>query len=320
MSMRDTYIDTSKAVLIFLVVFGHFLERCIGYENEASNVLIKTIYFVHMPAFIFISGMFFKEIDIFKKIIYFLSLLIPFQIAYVAFESIISHHFSFGWLVKPYWILWYLAAMIAWTLLTPILRKSGFPVLISIILSVLVGFSPVDNYLFSIGRIFTFLPFFVIGSLYGKKIVIIVKSNRLYALLGLLVLTVIMLISKFGSVESGWLYGSLSYKQLGADYLKGTVTRLTVFAISSVGIIAILAVMQLFKDKFVGLGQKTLSVYLLHGFVVIISAYFLKFQDNFMTGLIISFGFSLLTCLILKLNFFENGIKYISSLLMRFVK
>ena len=58
--MRDTFIDSSKAILIFLVVFGHFLERFIGYENEVNAVILKTIYFVHMPAFIFISGALFK--------------------------------------------------------------------------------------------------------------------------------------------------------------------------------------------------------------------------------------------------------------------
>lgn len=313
MSMRDSYIDTSKAILIFLVVFGHFLERCIGYENEASNVLIKTIYFVHMPAFIFISGMFFKGTDLVKKIVYFLSLLIPFQIAYVAFESIISQSFSLGWLVKPYWILWYLVGMIVWTILTPLLKKTEFPVLISVFLSVLVGFSPVDNYLFSIGRIFTFLPFFVVGSLYGKQIVNAVKSKKVYALFGFLALISIVLISKYGNIESGWLYGSLSYKQLGADYLTGSLTRLTVFTISFAGIVAILAVIQLLKDKFVSLGQHTLPVYLLHGFVVIILAHFFKFQDNFTIGLIVSFALTIVTCVLLKLDIFEKLIKFISN-------
>ena len=322
--MRDSYIDTSKAILIFLVVFGHFLERCIGYENEASNVLIKTIYFVHMPAFIFISGMFFKGTDLVKKIVYFLSLLIPFQIAYVAFESIISQSFSLGWLVKPYWILWYLCGMIAWTLMMPLLKKTGFPVLISIILSVLIGLSPINNYVFSIGRIFTFLPFFVIGSVYGKQIVQLVKGNKQAAIYGFIVLVIIALISQFSGLASGWLYGSLSFKQLGVDPLTGTVTRLSVFLISSLGILAVLALTTLFKGKLndacVNLGQHTLAVYLLHGLVVIALARYLTLPDQFLMRLLLCLCLSIITCALLKLDMFEKLIKAVSSVLMNLVK
>lgn len=72
--MRDHYLDTTKAVLIFLVVFGHFLERMIGWGNPIDHVLLGTIYFVHMPAFIFISGLFYKDNKWFKNIIFFIAL------------------------------------------------------------------------------------------------------------------------------------------------------------------------------------------------------------------------------------------------------
>ena len=315
--MRDTYIDTSKGILIFLVVFGHFIERLIGWENIINKTLLSTIYFVHMPAFIFISGMFFKGTDLVKKVIYFFSLLIPFQIAYVLFDSILNQQFTLGWLLRPYWILWYLVGMIAWTVLTPLLKKTGFPVLISLALSLLVGCSPVDNYLFSIGRIFTFLPFFVIGSIYGKQIVDAVKAKKLYVVFGILILCAIAVLCKLSNLNQAWLFGSNSFKQLGVGYLEGSLTRLAVFAISSMGTVAILSIVQLFKDKFVSLGQHTLPVYLFHGFVVIVLAHFLKFQDNFIVGLIVSLVLSIVTCLILKLNIFEKLIKTVSLTLMK---
>jgi len=61
MIMRDYYLDSCKAVLIFLVVLGHFLERMIGWKDPISHMFLGTIYFIHMPAFIFISGMLFKD-------------------------------------------------------------------------------------------------------------------------------------------------------------------------------------------------------------------------------------------------------------------
>lgn len=312
--MRDTYLDTCKGILIFLVVLGHFLERMIGWNDDVNRVLVSTVYFVHMPAFIFISGMLFKGTDTLNKVIYFCSLLIPFQIAYVVFDSLLSgNQLSTAWLMRPYWILWYLCGMIAWTLMMPLLKKTGFPVLISIILSVLIGLSPINNYLYSIGRIFTFLPFFVIGGVYSKQIVQVIKSNKHAAIYGLLLLILITLISKFSGLASGWLYGSLSFKQLRVDPFTGTITRLTVFAISSLGVVAVLALSTLFKDKFVSLGQHTLPVYLWHGFVVMGITSFLVLPDHFIARLLLCLLFSILTCWTLKLDVFDKLIKAVSS-------
>ncbi|TNL50913.1 hypothetical protein EYB59_09450 [Acinetobacter bereziniae] len=69
--MRDTYLDSCKATLIFLVVLGHFLERMIGWDDSFNHALLGTIYFIHMPAFIFISGMLFNEKK-WRRIFYFL--------------------------------------------------------------------------------------------------------------------------------------------------------------------------------------------------------------------------------------------------------
>ena len=57
---RNSNIDKTKGLLIFLVVFGHFVERYMGWHGDLSGALLRFIYAVHMPAFIFISGMFFK--------------------------------------------------------------------------------------------------------------------------------------------------------------------------------------------------------------------------------------------------------------------
>lgn len=318
--MRDSSLDIVKGVLIFLVVFGHFLERLIGWGNEENRVLLSTIYFVHMPAFIFISGMLFKTTDVFKKVTYFVTLLIPFQIAYVLFNALLTDQISLVWLMQPYWILWYLCGMIAWTLITPLLLKTQFPVLIAIALSILIGLSPINNYLFSIGRIFTFLPFFVIGHLYGRAITQWLKAHQNYAIYGVLVFVSIALISQFSGLSSGWLFGSLSYKQLGVSDLTGSITRLSIFMISILGVVALLSLSLLIKDRLIDLGQHTLPVYLLHGFVVIVISRLIIFPDQFGMGLFICLAFSIITCFILKLNIFDKVIRFMSSILMCLVK
>ena len=57
---RVTYLDTSKAIGMYLVFYGHFIEKL----YYAGSVLIfpelKLIYSFHVPLFFFLSGVFFK--------------------------------------------------------------------------------------------------------------------------------------------------------------------------------------------------------------------------------------------------------------------
>ena len=146
--MRDTYLDSCKATLIFLVVLGHFLERMIGWKNPIDHALLGSIYFVHMPAFIFISGMLYKDKNWFKNILFFIALYLPFQILFAAFDAVWTGKFQINWnlFARPYWVLWYLLGMMVWTLLTHFLIKTKFAVIISLILALCIGLSPWNNY------------------------------------------------------------------------------------------------------------------------------------------------------------------------------
>lgn len=68
MSIKSSYqkkriesLDIFRGVLIFLVVFGHFLLPMKDKECAISVRLFLTIYSFHMPAFIFLSGYFYYE-------------------------------------------------------------------------------------------------------------------------------------------------------------------------------------------------------------------------------------------------------------------
>ena len=57
MGIRDSYWDTLKFVLIFLVVYGHVL----AIDNEEGSVnraVFNLIFCFHMPLFVFVSGRF----------------------------------------------------------------------------------------------------------------------------------------------------------------------------------------------------------------------------------------------------------------------
>ncbi len=313
--MRDPLIDRSKGVLIFLVVWGHFLERLVGWGIDESRILLTTIYAIHMPAFIFISGMLFKNKNIVDKIIYFLSLLIPFQLFYLLFNYAFTGQWSTAWWYQPYWILWYLFGMICWSLLLPVILKTKYPLLVSMLLAVLVGFSPINNYILSIGRVFTFLPFFVLGHLYGKDLLGWLKRNPKLNILGFIVICVIALIFAFFPISSAWLYGSYSFNQLHVYGLAAVGMRVGLMLLSTIGCLALLALVPNTESKYMlQLGQNTLAVYLLHGFVVIIIANSLSLPGSFELKILLCFLLSVVTCYLFQQHIFSHMIDKITKL------
>jgi len=59
-SQRDPRLDSIKASLMFLVVFGHLLE---GIKSTAPllSQIYDFLYLFHMPAFVFLSGYVIKD-------------------------------------------------------------------------------------------------------------------------------------------------------------------------------------------------------------------------------------------------------------------
>lgn len=312
--MRDPFVDCSKGLLIFLVVFGHFVERLVGWGTEEGRILLSSIYAIHMPAFILISGMFFKNKNISQKVIYFLSLLVPFQLFYLFLNYALTGQWSSSWWYQPYWILWYMFGMLCWTLLTPLLLKTKAPLLISVMAAVLIGYSPINNYILSIGRVFTFLPFFIVGHLYGKAIVEYLKSHRNSLYIGLLGLLGIVTLFYFVPVSAGWLYGSYRYIQLNAEGYIAAITRLGFMLLSMGGTLAVLAVTPLFNQQYwIRLGENTLPVYLLHGFVVMLFSYYLRFNYPVWINILLCFSLSMFTCWILQQRIFSHMIEKMSQ-------
>ena len=59
---RNYLFDNFKGILIFLVVFGHFIENFQDIWNSGyTRVAWQFIYLFHMPGFAFVSGHFSKK-------------------------------------------------------------------------------------------------------------------------------------------------------------------------------------------------------------------------------------------------------------------
>ena len=73
MTKRVDYIDKLKGFAIILVVMGHVLEWGMGISDSPANLFYSSF---HMPLFIIVSGMFYREknfkdfiVNIIKKLI-----------------------------------------------------------------------------------------------------------------------------------------------------------------------------------------------------------------------------------------------------------
>lgn len=315
--MRNEAIDTAKAGLIFLVVLGHFLERMIGWSQASNQLLLETIYAMHMPAFIFISGMLYKDKNWLKNLIFFMALYVPFQLLYLASNAAMSGQWHLSLFERPYWLLWYLMGMMAWTLFMHVFHANRFALVLALLIALGIGFSPWNNYAYSIGRICVFLPFFVLGYRYGQPIMARLQQQNHAVLWASLSLGFILLVLYWTNLSQFWWYGSLSYAQLKVDILQGSLIRLMCFMLSSWGVLTLLALFQGLGTRFIRLGQNTLPVYLLHGFVVIWLARMIQLNLPVAVEVVVCVVLSILTCVLLQQQIFDQTIRQLSQWLLR---
>ena len=165
--MRNYRMDNIRCILIFLVVFGHMLT----WIPEADTPY-RIIYLFHMPAFLFLTG-FFSHFNISKILTQLAYPYILFQILYLIYDTLVFRDAPIHEMVlqfsTPYWILWYLQAILFYRLLTPLLDKvprwgRGAVFAGSIALALLSGFVPEFGDFLTAGRGFAFLPVVLSGA------------------------------------------------------------------------------------------------------------------------------------------------------------
>ena len=272
--------DNIKFILIFCVVLGHLLELLGTFSGAAT--LFRIIYSFHMPVFLFFSGFFARYSG--KKIVF--QLIYPyilFQILYQLFRHFVLNggaaaDFDLQF-TTPYWLLWYLMAMIFYYLLLPLFsrltgRKYIAALAVSFAVSLLVGFEDSVGYYLSLSRFFVFLPYFMLGHWAGKhteqiKGFLQRRSAGMKGLCVLLtcgVLAAAVYIWKSPHIAGYMMFGSYSYSAGG--YHIGIRLSLTVVALIWLAffLIVVQAVLCRRIPVISGIGANTLPIFLLHGF------------------------------------------------------
>lgn len=269
---RDVRLDAAKGVLIFLVVFGHLIEPVRG-EGWGMHVY-RFIYLFHMPAFIFISGMLTShrlDGDHAAKLVS--RLLVPLLV----FEclDLLVHYLARGTLpanvhnLQPAWTLWFFVSLMVWRLSAPALLRLRHPVAASVVLALLgLAAEPTGTYL-TLGRTFSFLPFFVVGLVHGRDIVAAVqrRSTWSWAVAALAVLVLLLLAADH--FPRRMLFGDSSFARQGLSLGQGAALRMGVWLLSMLAIVALLRLLPASR-WLAGWGRRSLVIYVWHAPLLII--------------------------------------------------
>jgi len=273
---RMDNIDNIKGIMMIFIVLGHVY---LFFDTPLKDYIYNLIYLLNMPIFSFISGYCCSKNEkistIFGKYLY---LYIFWQLIYTIYlKCILTNNTEQLSILQPYWILWYLLSMFFWHLLIRICRTNTISKLIIVstiflILGLLVGYLPVKiGYIFSISRTIVFYLYFIIGYWWKNKENFKIENKLIKygSYISTILFAIFITISK-DYIDRGWLYHTLAYE----EYNYGPLIR---FGIIIGSLFALFTVCCLIPDKkIIGittLGKNSMSVYVLHGLIILFLAY-----------------------------------------------
>ncbi|MGW0227547.1 acyltransferase family protein [Actinopolymorpha singaporensis] len=273
---RDPFFDNAKYIAIVLVVAGHAMEAL--RDVPAGRALYLFLYMFHMPVFIIVSGYFsrrfpFSRNKARKLITQLLAPYVLFQIVYMLLGKFVGGHDVNPTLLDPYFLVWFLLALFAWRLSTPVWLRIRRPLAVAVLISLAAGLQELPGVL-ETGRILSLLPFFVLGMMLKPEHFAYLR-RRWVRILAVPVLAAGLVVAYWAQTRMSveWVFWRRSNDYLGVDNLTGTAMRTGMLVCATILSAAFLALVPSRKTWFTGLGAITLYVYLLHGVPVKVADY-----------------------------------------------
>ena len=155
-----------------------------------------------MPLFTFVSGYFCtkskrttqeKVIKIFK--IYLCVQIFYYLLNRFVFSSSLTLEFF-----TPQWTMWYLLSLIFWYILSDYIKDKKKWLILSLIVSLAIGFDDSVGSYASVSRTFFFLPYFVAGMMFKKEYLEKLKNYRIHLLLSSIVVLFVLYLLKDGTM------------------------------------------------------------------------------------------------------------------------
>ncbi|APC36959.1 acyltransferase [Nocardiopsis dassonvillei] len=272
---RDSHLDNAKFLLITLVVVGHAIEPLL--DQGAARALYYWIYFFHMPAFILVSGYLARSFDgspaRVEKLV--LSVAVPYLVFWGIHKGIYT--VEGGELpetlspLEPTWTLWFLIALFVWRLSVPVWQRLKYPVLIAVLISLFAASVELGTTM-SLGRVLSFLPFFVLGlCLRREHFALLARTRVRVVALVFLASTVVLAVPLAERLDKDWLYWVHSLTDRAIDpLLPSVLIRLGLMGLALLMTAAFLALVPRRRTWFTDAGRHTMYVFLWHSVVFIL--------------------------------------------------
>lgn len=270
-----TFFLNLRFVLIVTVLVGNAIEPLIGSMSNLHSLYLW-IFSFHMPLFVLVTGFFANK---HLTGTHGRRIIMQIGLQYIIFQSLYSvldatlyqvhgiHHSFFA----PYLLLWFLASHAFWRMLMIGMRKwtPATQFIFAVASGVAVGYLQLDGVWFSISRTFVYLPFFVLGYHFSFQSFFRFYQKWIKFTAAAVSILLLILFAAWGSeLPIGWLYGSMTYTQLGFQEWYTGIYRLAVYGLQFTAALAFMGWIPYSFCRMTDWGSRTLYVFLLHGFII----------------------------------------------------
>ena len=261
--------------MILLVVLGHFIDYYTDHNVNMRRLYIF-ISFFHMPAFIFVSGLFSKKIvkeKRWNKLFEYFVMYVFIKVILFAADRINGGGRKF-WLFAADGVEWYAFAILVFLLITILVQnyRPGYIFILALCIGCLSGYHAYNGDIFVIQRIMVFFPFFYLGYMLDADKIQKFVSHVCWRILScVLVVTVIVVIYKYIDIIykiRPLLTGRNPYSKLGELENWGGLLRAGYYGAVILFIFSLIALTPTIKCVVSKWGSNTLAVYVLHRVVI----------------------------------------------------
>lgn len=264
--------DNVKALLILVVVMGHFVTQYTG-SSELMRSLFIIIYYFHMPLFVFVSGMFAKSS--WKDGVLRVNKVISYIILYIGLKLVIFlEGVAFGKdptfrLFYESGIPWYMLAMAAFICLTYVLRdvKPQFLIPATVLIACIAGYESGIGDIFALSRIIVFYPIFLLG-FYTDSVKLAEFTRKPWLRILSAVLLVLFIVLAFAERDALYalrpvVTGRSPFAKFPVPEL-GFLFRLLGYAVGGIISFLVICILPNKENKLSYIGAATLPIYFLH--------------------------------------------------------
>ena len=263
--------DNMRAVLIFLVVLGHAADYLTGISGFCRDLYVF-IYAFHMPAFLFLSGLFNSPNHTASKVLGYINVGFMLKIMFTLTTLLMDGAGYFS-LLSDSGLPWYMFVLAAYIGISRLLQGANKRALLvfSLLLSCFVGYDNTTSDWLYLSRAIVFYPFFLLGQMLDRERLAALSRHRYLRLGGVAVLLFWAALC-FCSHEKAYvlrpLFTARNPYATDAHFLPwGFFWRFICYGISFTTGFALLCVIPAGRLPFVTTcGQRTMQIYFWHFF------------------------------------------------------